>query len=264
MKLLNTVWVVTGAGNGLGREMTLLLLKKGAKVAAVDINEAALKETALLAKELEEQLSLIVGSVTDPSLIATLPARVEKTLGPVDGLINNAGIIQPFVKVLDLTEAQINKVMDINFYGVLRMTRTFLPYLLKRPEAYLVNVSSMGGFLPVPGQAIYGASKAAVKLMTEALQSELIGTSVHVTCVLPGGLSTNITQNSGVQTPKMQTANASNYKTTSPVKAAEIVIAAIEKNKRQVLVGGDAKFMNFLVRLNPKMAANMIAKALKL
>lgn len=111
--------------------------------------------------------------------------------GKVDGIINNAGIIHPFLKVNELEYDKIKLVMDINFYGTLYMVKSFLPYLLKRPVAHIANVSSMGGFLPVPGQTIYGASKAAVKLLTEGLRAELKDTNVKVTLVFPGGVSTN-------------------------------------------------------------------------
>ena len=92
--------------------------------------------------------------------------------GAVDGLIHCAGIIQPFVKVKDLDHAAIDRVFNINWWGTLNLNRAFLPVLLARPAGHIVNVSSMGGFLPVPGQAVYGASKAAVKLLTEALYAE--------------------------------------------------------------------------------------------
>jgi len=110
-----------------------------------------------------------------------LPSAVIEAHGKVDGLINCACIIQPFVKLNDLEYEAIEHVMNVNFWGLMYMTKTFLPYLMDRPSAHIVNVSSMGGFLPVPGQTVYGASKAAVKLLTEGLHSELRETSVRVT-----------------------------------------------------------------------------------
>ncbi|WP_305954202.1 SDR family oxidoreductase [Paenibacillus sp. FSL H8-0259] len=123
--------------------------------------------------------------------IGALPEQVIDQHGKVDGIINNAGIIHPFLKVNELEYDKIKLVMDINFYGTLYMVKSFLPYLLKRPVVHIANVSSMGGFLPVPGQTIYGASKAAVKLLTEGLRAELKDTNVKVTLVFPGGVSTN-------------------------------------------------------------------------
>ena len=104
----------------------------------------------------------------------------------VDGIINNAGIIQPFVRLNDLSYESIERVINVNLYGTLYMIKTFLPHLLTRPEAHIVNISSMGGFLPVPGQTIYGASKAAVKLLSEGLHSELMNTHVMVTVAISG------------------------------------------------------------------------------
>ncbi|MEN9819270.1 MAG: hypothetical protein RL379_48, partial [Bacillota bacterium] len=164
--LINKVFVVTGAGNGVGRALTLELLHQGAKVAALDISETYLKETERAADSKKPYLKTYVIDITNDELVAKIPELIEKDFGQIDGVINNAGIIQPFVKVMQLQTKDIDRVMRVNFYGTLNMCRAFLPYLVKRPEANLVNISSMGGFTPVPGQAIYGASKAAVKLLT--------------------------------------------------------------------------------------------------
>jgi NAD(P)-dependent dehydrogenase (short-subunit alcohol dehydrogenase family) len=160
MKVHKKTIVVTGGGNGMGREMVLNLLRKGAKVAAVDMREDFLIETQNLAGSTACNLSLHVLNITDKTAVDHLLTEVIQHHGAVDGLINNAGIIQPFVKIVDLEFDAIEKVMNVNFYGSLYMIKAFLPHLLKRPEAHLVNVSSMGGFLPVPGQSVYGASKA--------------------------------------------------------------------------------------------------------
>ena len=202
--------------------------------------------------------------ITDRKAVAALPAAVQKVHGSVDGLINNAGIIQPFVRMNDLTFEQMDRVMNVNFYGALAMTKTFLPILLARPEGHIVNVSSMGGFLPVPGQTLYGASKAAVKLMTEGLYFELLNTNVHVTVIFPGAIATNISVNSGVvtkeQAAKMDTGK---MKMTNPDVAAKIMIDGIEKNAYRVMAGNDAKFMDFITRLAPKGAAKFIYEQMK-
>ena len=176
MKLSGKVVVVTGAGSGIGRAVALEALGRGAKVAAVDINPTTLDETATLASAVD-RFSTIVVDITDKDAVAALPAQVEARFGTVDGLIHCAGIIQPFVKVKDLDDDAIERVFRINWWGTLYLDRAFLPVLLARPTGHIVNVSSMGGFLPVPGQAVYGASKAAVKLLTEALYAECRGTT---------------------------------------------------------------------------------------
>jgi short-subunit dehydrogenase len=121
----------------------------------------------------------------------------------------------------------------------------------------------MGGFLPVPGQGIYGASKAAVKLMTEALYAELLSTNVRVTIVFPGAIKTDITKNSGVTFQMDEKMAQKEQKTLSAEKAAAIIIQAMEKNKFRVLVGSDAKFMDFLYRISPGFATRFIAKQMK-
>ncbi|GAB4148501.1 MAG: SDR family oxidoreductase [Bacteroidia bacterium] len=263
MNVSNKTIVVTGGGNGMGREMTLLLLSKGARVAAVDLSEKNLQETADLAKIFGKQLSIHVANITDRQAVEGLPQQIIAAHGQIDGLINNAGIIQPFVKVNDLEYTAIERVMNVNFYGLIYMTKTFLPYLLKCPEAHIVNISSMGGFLPVPGQSIYGASKAAVKLLTEGLRSELLDTNVKVTIVFPGAIATNIAANSGLKIEMPKDAKQSEFKSMPADKAAQLIIAGMENNKYRVLVGSDASFMDFLYRLNPKFAAEFIYKKMK-
>lgn len=265
MKVNNKVIVVTGAGNGMGREMTLNLLRKGAMVAAVDINEEALKETALLAGPLGSNLAWYVVDITKRELVEALPAQVIARFGAVDGIINNAGVIQPFVKLADLPYDKIDFVMKVNLYGTLYMVKAFLPELMKRPVAHIANVSSMGGFLPVPGQTVYGATKAAVKLMTEGLYSELSGTPVHVTIVFPGAIGTNISVNSGVATPAQaaESGKNSSFKMLDPAVAAEIIINAIEQDKYSVHVGPDSNLMDKLYRFNPKGAAELIYNQMK-
>lgn len=264
MKVSNKVIVVTGGGSGIGRQLVLNLVHKGARVAAVDLNFQTLQETVNLAGSYGEKISTHVVNITDQKLVEGLPDQVIKVHGSVDGLINNAGIIQPFTKVINLTYEQIEKVMNVNFYGLLYMTKSFLPHLLKRPEAHILNISSMGGFLPVPGQTIYGASKAAVMLLTEGLNSELMDTNVHVTIVYPGAIGTNISVNSGIMTSEQRVSlDTGKMKMTSAEDASEMIIKGMEQNKYRILVGGDAKLMDFLMRLNPKMAAKFIYNQMK-
>lgn len=262
MQVAGKVVVVTGAGSGMGREIALELLRRGAKVAAVDINEATLAETVTLSGSGPDRIATYPMSVADKAAVEALPDAVAGSLGTVDGLINCAGIIQPFVRLKDLDYAAIDRVFDVNWWGTLYMTKAFLPGLLARPEAHVVNVSSMGGFLPVPGQTIYGASKAAVKLMTEGLHSECKGTSVRVTVVFPGGVATNITTNSGVDIPKMGAGGKTPKVTTAP-DAARMILDGMERNAYRVLVGGDAKMMDRMYRLSPKRAAGLIASKMQ-
>jgi NAD(P)-dependent dehydrogenase (short-subunit alcohol dehydrogenase family) len=265
MKVQSKVIVVTGGGSGIGRELVLNLLSKGASVAAVDINASALHETLELAGERNGNLSTHTVDITDRDAVAELPEQVILQHGAVDGIINNAGIIQPFVRVKDLEHAAIDRVMSVNFYGALYLTQALLPHLLRRPEAHIVNVSSMGGFLPVPGQSIYGAAKAAVKLLTEGMRSELMDTRVRVTVVIPGAVGTNIAANSGTDL-SFESAGSGLWQVIKPLepsKAAQTIIDGMERNRYRVLVGSDARLMDLFYRVSPKHTAKLIFLLMK-
>jgi short-subunit dehydrogenase len=264
MNVENKVIVVTGAGSGIGRALTLALIQRGARVAAVDLNESTLSETAALAGSNRDKVSLHVCNIADRAAVEALPQAVIDAHGAVDGLVNNAGIIQPFVKFNDLDDKAIERVINVNLNGVIYMSKAFLPHLLKRPEAHLVNVSSMGGFFPVPGQSLYGASKAAVKLLTEALYSELTDTNVRVTVVFPGAIATNISQNSGVTiSAPSDGASQRSFQTTSSERAAEVIIEGMENNRFQVFIGRDSNMMNLLYRFSPKRATRFMYNQMK-
>ena len=264
MQVSNKTIVVTGGGNGIGREVVLNLLNKGAKVIAVDLREESLAETLKLAGNKASQLSTYVLNISDKSAVDAFAQEAINKHGHIDGIINNAGIIQPFVRVNDLDFTAIERVMNVNFYGTLYMIKAFLPHLLKRPQAHILNISSMGGFLPVPGQSIYGASKAAVKLLTEALYAELMNTQVKVTLVFPGAIGTNISANSGVEAPKMpEGTKADSIPVLLPAIAAEQIVKGMEKDEVLVYVGKDSKFLNFLYRLSPGFATRFISKKIQ-
>jgi len=264
MVIHNKVFLVTGAGGGIGSEIVLALLARGAKVAAADLKEDGLRILKEKAGERAANLTIHTLNITDRAAVDRMPEEVIQAQGQIDAVINNAGIVQPFVKVNDLDYEAIERVMNVNFYGTLYMTKAFLPHLLQRPEAYLVNVSSMGGFLPVPGQSIYGASKAAVKLLTEGLYAELLETNVHVSVVFPGATKTHITENSGVKAPATAGgADQSSFQMLPAATVAEIIVKGIEKNKPHIFTGKDSKMMNKLYRLNPIFATKLIAKQMK-
>jgi short-subunit dehydrogenase len=265
MKVQGKVIVVTGGGGGIGRELVLNLLARNARVAAVDINESALQETAALSGDKQDRLSTHIVNITNKALVAGLPEHVIAKHGAVDGIINNAGIVQPFVRVNDLDYPVIERVMNVNFLGTLYMTMAFLPHLLKRSEAHIANISSMGGFLPVPGQTIYGASKAAVKLFTEGLRSELSHTSVKITVVFPGAIGTNIIANSGAEldlNSEIQRLQRL-LKPLAPSKAAQIIVDAIERNRYRVFIGVDSMFMDLAYRITPRGAAKLISRLMQ-
>jgi short-subunit dehydrogenase len=264
MNVTNKVIVVTGGGSGIGRALVVQLVNQGARVAAVDLNENTLKETAQLLGQHQEKLSLHIVNVSDRKAVESLPGEVIAAHGAVDGIINNAGIIQPFVRFHDLTYEAIERVLNVNLYGVIHMIKAFLPHLLERPVGHIVNVSSMGGFFPFPGQTLYGASKAAVKVLTEGLYSELMETNIRVTVVFPGAIATNIGKNSGIQMPTIANNDtARRFPTTSPENAAETIINGMERNQFQVYIGNDARLMNWFYRMSPRRATRFMYNRMK-
>jgi short-subunit dehydrogenase len=261
MDIAGKVFVVTGAGNGIGREVALALLGKGGRVAALDLREEGLAETASLAAA-GERLTTHAVDISDRKAVGKLPAAVTKAHGAIDGVVNVAGIIHRFKPISELTFDEIERVMDVNFWGTVNTVKTFLPTLLERPAASVVNVSSMGALVPFPGQSAYGASKAAVKLFTEGLYAELRGTNVAVTVVFPGAVGTNITANSGVTMPGTA-AGASSMKMTSAASAGEQIVEAIEKGSYKVRIGSDSKLLDRMSRLMPQRSTGIIADQMK-
>jgi NAD(P)-dependent dehydrogenase (short-subunit alcohol dehydrogenase family) len=261
VEISGKVFVVTGGGNGIGREVVLALLAKSARVAAVDLRDEGLAETAALAAA-GDRLSTHAVDIADRPAVAKLLGAVQKAHGAVDGLVNVAGIIHQFKPISELTFDEIERVMNVNFWGTVNTVKTFLPALLERPAASVVNVSSMGALVPFPGQSAYGASKAAVKLFTEGLYAELRGTNVAVTVVFPGAVGTNITANSGVQMPGSGGGGAAMKMTTAPSAGAQIV-EAIEKGSYKVCIGGDAKLLDRMSRLMPQRSTGIIADQMK-
>lgn len=249
--------IITGAASGVGKELTKQMLQKGGNVAAIDINEDNLNK---LKEELKnDKLKTYVVDMGSNDSIKKFRSDYIKDYSDVDIIINNAGIIQPFVNVENLDDKTINKVMNVNFFGPVNLIRYFMEDLTKdKTEQYIVNVSSMGGFFPFPGQTIYGASKAALKIFTEGLYAELEKTNVRVMIVLPGAMNTNITANSKVE--------VKTTKEESPMKLLEADVAAyqiidgIEKNKFKLFLGQDAKFLKFLYKINSKYAISFINK----
>ncbi len=262
MNIKDSVIVVTGGGAGIGREVTRQLLDQGATVHVLDLNISGLASVGAQ----PDQLVPHQVNIADREAVTAVAAEITAA-GPVDGLVNVAGIIQEFIDINDLDYDAIERVINVNFWGTVNTTKALLPALLERPKAAVVNVSSMGGLVPVPGQSAYGASKAAVKLFTEGLQAELLKSSVSVSIVFPGGVATDITANSGVSTPSGKTAEeaaaeaeAAASRLTTPQDAAAAIVSAIKTGKPRVRIGKDAVAMDTLGRLLPTKSITLMAK----
>ncbi|WOH38173.1 SDR family oxidoreductase [Thalassotalea fonticola] len=270
MNLTDKVIVVTGAGSGIGRELAQQLITKGAIVAAADYNEQALLETeqllGLQSSNNNKRFSRHVVDISDHQQVTATAQAVISLHGRVDGVINNAGIIQPFSHVENLPVEHMQRIFNVNWWGVVYMTRAFLPALKQSAQARIVNISSMGGYMPFPGQVIYGASKAAVKLMTEGLMVELAGTNAGVSVVYPGAVQTNITNNApdmSEQAKQAATAQEDKKVGVTAEAAAKAIIKGIEKDKSRILVGSDCKFIDKLYRLMPVKTAHLMSWLMK-
>lgn len=235
MNFKNKVIIVTGAGNGIGRELSLQLIAKGANVAAVDINPDLLKETLELSKVDESRISSHILDVRDLEGIVNLKEAVISHHGKVDGLINNAAIAAPFVKFTEYSKQKADILLDINLNAVINLTRTFLPEIQKSEGGLIANVSSTAGFAPLPHQVVYVTSKYAVKGFTEALYNELFDTNTTVCLIMPGVTATNLMKNSGAGDMELTG--------TSPQKAAEKMITGMENEQLKIFAGDDAKAM---------------------
>ncbi len=264
MDVKDRVFVVTGGGNGMGREVVRGLIARGAGVAAVDLNEAGLAETVELAAAPYGKLTTHALNVTDREAVLALPHKVIEAHGQVDGLLNIAGIIHPFVEMRELDFDIMERVFNVNFWGVVNTTKAFLPELNRRPAAAVLNVASIGSLVTVPGQGAYGASKAAVKMFTEALYAENLDSNIAVTIVFPGGVQTQITANSGLDTERPGGDKPNKGSTqTSAADAGRQIIEGLEKGAFRVVIGNDARILDWFSRLSPRRSLEMVVKKTK-
>jgi len=265
--LKDKVVVVTGAGSGMGREISLLCSARGAVVALADYNLASAEETAALIAKAGGKTSVHKVDVSDQAAVNRFAAEVVAKHGTVDVLFNNAGII-PKIQRFEKTSADVFvKMFAVNFYGVLFCTQAFLPELLKRPEAALVNTSSAAGLVGYLGLSSYAASKFAVRGFSEALRMEYHGSGLTVSVVHPGAINTNIAQNSPFMTEEDKKAMASGggggIKMLSAAEAARGIVDGMQAKKTRIIVGSDAKMQDRMARLLPQAYTGLIYSKMK-
>lgn len=248
------VCVITGAGSGIGRALALELAGRGAKLALSDINPEGLAQT-------QQRLGAAavitdVLDVADKAAIAAYPARVAADLGNADYVFNVAGLTR-MGNFVDTPLESMELIMDVNYWGVVRMSKAFIDQLLST-QGTLVNISSLFGFIAYSGQAHYCASKFAVRGFTETLALELEGTGVDVCCVHPGGVKTDIARNAKVDhmpndgpTRKELDDGFDKLAITTAEKAADIILRGAARGQRRIVVGPDAKLASFLQRMMP-------------
>lgn len=261
MQISKKVYVVTGGGSGIGREIVRTLLSNDASVVAIDINEKALSYLVSDIKSI--QLSTYQLDICDKDSVDKFVQTITQKQS-IDGIINNAGIIHPFINVEDLTHDQIKRIFDVNVFGTLNLVKSFIPILKSNKESIIVNVSSMGAFVPVSGQTIYGASKAAVKLLTEGLMAELSKTSIRVMVVYPGEVGTNIMENSGVKMSQRMIALRKIIKLTTPEKVAQKIVYGIKHNRKRIPIGIDSKIFYVISALFPRFSSFLMTKLMNI
>jgi len=252
MPTAGKVFVVTGAGNGIGRQVALELVEQGATVAAVDINAEGLEQTAA---EAGSRISTHVLDISDSEAVAAFPQIVIDTHGAVDGLFNIAGIAQSVGTTLDITPEHVDRLMTINFRGTVEMTQAFIPHLSARPDGgRIMLTSSLSAIVPVPGAAVYGASKAAVAYFGYGLSQDLrrLAPSVTATTVTPGTIWTDIVRNTA-ESMGIPIAVAKGF-AMSPRKAAKRMITVTMKGRTSSVIGKDAHVYRALGRISSPLA----------
>lgn len=229
----DAVVVVTGAGSGMGRSYALALAARGAVLALNDYDAAALDET-VAALPTGTRVLARAYDVADRAATYAFADDVRAELGPAHAVINNAGIEGGVQPVWALDDADYDRVMAVNFHGVLHGTRAFLPHLLERGSGAVVNVSSIFGLVGTPSHSDYCASKFAVRGFTEALAAETAASGIAVHLVHPGGIATSIARGEGSQQ------FAQKYLRTSPDDIAEVVLDGILSGRSRIVYGESA------------------------
>ena len=263
------VAVITGAGSGIGRALAQQLSEEGAQLALSDVNMQGLEKTKASLKG-NGKVTLTQLNVADRGAFEKHSQDVIAEFGHADKLINNAGVALAQT-VNDCSYDDFEWLMNINFWGVVYGTKSFLPHMLTRPEAAIINVSSIFGIIALPTQSQYNAAKFAVRGFTESLRQEVKDSNLYVGCVHPGGIKTNIVVNGrmhtsmvGEQSHAQQIEEFNKMARTTPEKAAQTILNGVRKNKRRILIGQDAKFMDRLQRLFPEKYTDIFSTLLKL
>jgi NADP-dependent 3-hydroxy acid dehydrogenase YdfG len=263
------VVVITGAGSGIGRALAQNLATRGARLAVSDVNDIGLAETvALLQAAGAREVRSDHLDVADRAAFAAFAEAVVAHFGRVNVVVNNAGVALAG-DLLDLEYADMDWIMGINFWGVVHGTKELLPHLIASGDGHLVNISSLFGLVSMPGQSMYNAAKYAVRGLSEAVREEMLvaGHPVGVTVVHPGGIKTAIARNARYSAAEDGVESAKRFDEKlakmTPERAAEIIVAGIEKEKARVLVGLDAHAVHHLAKLTGSRYQDIVARGAK-
>ncbi|MGH8879624.1 MAG: SDR family NAD(P)-dependent oxidoreductase [Stackebrandtia sp.] len=252
MQVAGNVFVVTGAGNGIGRCVAVELVERGATVVGADLDEPGLAGTAALVSN-AERFTAHTLDIADREAVAAFPGAVIAAHGRVDGLFNIAGIAQEMQTIADISDDRIEKLMQVNFFGAVWMSRAFLPHLLERPAGVILNTSSLSAMVPVPGSAFYGAAKAALALYGYGLAQDLRGRSnVTVTTALPGSVWTELVRKVALEIGAPE--RVAKGFSAKPEKVARRMVDAAVKGRGRVVIGKDAHVYNAVRRVSTRLA----------
>jgi len=260
------ICVITGAASGIGRALALRLGSAGALLALSDFDDAGLAETVRLLGGINSNSILADHlDVSDGDAIAVYATHVKAALGGADYVFNVAGLTR-LGNFAETPLSSMEKIMDVNYWGVVRMCKAFLPQV-KQTKGGLVNIASIFSVIGYPGQSHYCASKFAVRGFSEALAQELAEEGVRVSAVCPGGVATNITRNAkvdalpdGIEDREDINTNFEKAAITSAEDAAQIILDGAAQGKLQILVGKDAKRVSLIQRLFPQRYVKILAK----
>ncbi|MDQ6814743.1 MAG: SDR family NAD(P)-dependent oxidoreductase [Bacteroidota bacterium] len=255
----NCVFIITGAASGIGRQVALQAASNGATVIATDVNVIALNETKQLGAQQGLQMDTYQLDVADKKAIYDFAGSILPQLyGQKLVLINNAGVGLFSGNFLNTSQDDFEWLMNINLWGVIRMTKAFYPYFIQHNEGHIVNLSSVFGLGGFANQTAYCTAKFGVRGFTESLRMELVGTKVYTTCVHPGGIKTNIMRSATPKGPELteamhQKAIATFDKVamTTPQKAAALILNAVKKKKARLVIGSDGRVIDTITRLLP-------------
>jgi NADP-dependent 3-hydroxy acid dehydrogenase YdfG len=258
------VAVITGAGSGIGRALAVELAGRGAKLALSDIDTEGLAETVRRCEAVGAQVKSDRLNVAEREAVLIYADAVAAHFGKVNQIYNNAGIAH-HGDVETTAFKDIERIMDVDFYGVVNGTKAFLPHLISSGDGHVVNISSLFGLIAIPGQSAYNAAKFAVRGFTEALRQEMLVNKrpVKVTCVHPGGIKTAVARNATVNDGEDQESFAQLFDRklaiNTPEYAATTILRAVEKGHGRVLIGNDAKALDLLVRATGSWYQRLVA-----
>lgn len=247
--------IVTGASDGIGKEIVRLLV---GRFNCIVLGIARGKDKlAALKTELGENFDYIAGDVTDKSLWERIAGKFDDE--PYSVLVNNAGIMPPFTVALDQTDEELRRVIEVNYFAPVTATRILLPRMKAAfPHPVVVNVCSSSALCPLAATSAYSASKSALKAFTEALAAEERGRT-YVLCVFAGFTKTSLFRDSDGFFAEKKVAKIS----STPQKTAKKIACGMAKRKRRMIIGADARAMNFFYKLAPKSAADVIHSVMK-